>query len=565
MTALLEAPPTTDYVAPRYHYVPDKLGDFGDEIVDMMGLFGRDLDPEQRDAVADLSSYNAHGWVSLESGVKEARQNGKTAGTILPVALYDLFHLRPGRVCWTAHRFKTARGTFEDLMGSEEAPGLLERAPEYMRKIRRINRSHGEEGIYLRNGGSLEFLARENAGTGRGLGGKRNILDEALILKGGLIGGLIPTLAAQPWAHVNYAGSAAFATDDSEHWRNLTKRGRYAQPGQRFIWLEWCAPGGWGTNPCDLKDECPHDGRLGCKYPQCEMGLDCPHTLTAPNCMLDNLEYRRMANHSLGKVREGGTGISVQYVQDERQAMARLPREFGRERLGLDEEPPLVEIAGGIDLDQFAKLGNSRVLPPSESDQMAVVVDMPPDRSEINVALAWIATDPVTQETRPAVMIHTLPGRRWLPEDDSDPVGFLDWLTGRESDEDAGDDGVEGLLQKADLLELAIQAGGPAGSLIKPLGIRGADAWPTFDVKPLTTQECAQAVGHWLDSVKDAAFWHLAQDSVVNAQTGATLRKYGDALMWAREDLSNISPLIAATLALHRLYTEGDGGGPNLY
>lgn len=564
MTALLEAPPL---VAPRYRYVPDtKVGDFGDEIVDMMGLFGRELDPEQQLAVADLSSYDRGGWVSLESGVKEARQNGKTAAVVLPVALFDLFHLRPGRVCWTAHRFKTARGTFEDLMGSDEAPGLLERAPEYMRKIRRVNRSHGEEGIYLRNGGSLEFLARENAGSGRGLGGKRNVLDEALILKGGLIGGLLPTLAAQPWAHVNYASSAAFATDDSAHLRTLTRRGRYAKTGDRFVWLEWCAPGGWGTNPCDLGDECPHDGRLGCRYPMCEMGLDCPHTLTAPNCMLDNLEYRRMANHSLGKTREGGTGISVQYVQDERQAMASLPREFGRERLGLDEEPPTVEIAGGIDLEHFGKLGNTRLMAPTEADQIAVVVDMPPDRSEINVGVAWTATDPVTLETRPSVMVHTLPGRRWLPDGpDAEPVGFLDWLTGREPDAGIGDDGVVGLIQKADLLELAIQAGGPAGSLIKPLKARGVDAWPEFDVKALTTQECSQAVGHWLDAVKDSAFWHLAQDSVVTAQRVAVLRKFGDALMWAREDLSNISPLIAATLALHRLFTEGDGSGPNVW
>lgn len=547
MTALLEAPPL---VAPRYRYVPNtKVGDFGDEIVDMMGLFGRELDAEQQAAVADLSSYDRGGWVALESGIKEARQNGKTAGTILPVALFDLFHLRPGRVCWTAHRFKTARGTFEDLMGSDEAPGLLERAPEYMRKIRRVNRSHGEEGIYLRNGGSLEFLARENAGTGRGLGGKRNILDEALILKGGLIGGLIPTLAAQPWAHVNYASSAAFATDDSAHLRSLTERGRYAKPGDRFIWLEWCAPGGWGTNPCDLEDECPHDGRLGCRYPMCGMGLDCPHTLTAPGCMLDNLEYRRMANHSLGKVRAGGTGISVQYVQDERQSMASLPREFGRERLGLDEEPPRIDAASGVDLQQFARLANPQLLAPGPMDLVAITVDMPPDRSEVNVAVAWIATDPVTQETRPAVMVHTLPG--------TDTI--VDYLTGKPGTDDGG------LLAKADLLELSIQAGGPAGSLIKPLDLRGADAWPEFTVKPLSAQECAQAVGHWRDAVRDGKFWHLGQDQLIKAQGAATLRKYGDALMWAREDLSNISALIAATLALHRLFTEGDGGGPNVW
>lgn len=550
MTATLEAPPSV-YVAPRYRYVPDtKAGDFGPEIVDMMGLFGRELDAEQSDAVADLSAYDRTGnWVALESGVKEARQNGKTAGTVLPVTLFDLFELPPDRICWTAHRFKTARGVFEDLLGSDEAPGILERAPEYMRRIRRINRSHGEEGIYLKSGASLEFLARENSGSGRGLGGKRNVLDEALILKGGLIGGLLPTLAARRMAHVNYASSAAFATPESDHLRSLTRRGRYAAPGDRFIWLEWCAPGGWGTNPCDLAEECPHDGRLGCRYPMCEMGRDCPHTLTAPNCMLDREDYRRMANHTLGR------RISVQYVQDERQAMASLPIEFGRERLGLDEEPPLVGTESGVDLTQFGSLANPRLMAPTEADQIAVVVDMPPDRSEVNIGVAWIATDPLTQATRPAVMVHTLPG--------TDTI--VDYLAGRLLPDGTVDPDNPGMLSQADLIELAIQAGGPAGSLIKPLNARGADAWPSWEVKALSGQECSQAVGHWLDSVKDGTFWHLGQDALGTAQQNATLRKYGDALMWAREDLSNISALIAATLALHRLFTEGDGGGPNIW
>lgn len=555
MTATLEAP---QIVAPRYRYVPDtRVGDFGDEITDMMGLFGRELDAEQQAAVADLSAYDAHGrWVSLESLVKEARQNGKTAGTVLPVALFDLFHLPPDRICWTAHRFKTARSVFEDLFGSDEAPGIIERAPEYLRKIRRVNRSHGEEGVYLRNGASLEFLARENAGSGRGLGGKRNVLDEALILKSGLIGGLLPTLAARSGGglgpHVNYAASAAFATPESDYLRQLTRRGRYATGTDRFIMLEWCAPGGWGTNPCDLKDECPHDGRLGCRFPLCEMGLDCPHTLTAPGCALDNLDYVRAANHTLGR------RISVQYVLDERQSMASIPREYGRERLGWDEEPAELEQAGGVDLDKFATLVNPRLLAPNAVDQAAFVVDMPPDRSEYNVALAWIATDPKTGERRPAVMVHT----QVTSED-----RFVDWLAGREPGTRGEDDpGVEGLVAKVDLLELAVQSGGPAGSLIRLLDARGAEVWPQFGVKALSGQECAQAVGHWRDAIRDGLFWYVdADDKLYNAQKNAALRKHGDALMWAREDGSNISPLFAATLALHRLFTEGGQGGPNVW
>lgn len=553
MTTLLEAPklPLT-YVAPRYHHVPDtKVGDFGDEITDMMGLMGRQLDPEQQQDVADLSSFDAQGkWVALESGVKESRQNGKTAATVLPVALFDLFHLPPDRVCWTAHRFKTAYGTFVDV------DKLLQSAPEYSRQVRRINRSHGEEGFYLKNGASLEFLARESVGSGRGLGGKRNIFDEALILSGGLIGSLLPTMSARSGQglgpHVNYASSAGMATDKSVHLRELTKRGRYATGSDRIIWIERCAPGGWGTNACDLGEECPHDGRLGCRYPLCGLGIDCPHTVDAPDCALDNLGYIQQANHTLGG------RISVQYVLDERRAMHAIPREFGRERLGWDEDPPNIGAGSGVDLEKFAALGNERLMPPGLNDQVVIVVDMPPDRSEVNVWLAWEATDAETLETRPAVMGHVLRAARG---DGKEGLlkRALDFIAGLE-----GNDEDQGLAGKADLVEIVVQAGGPAGSMIAPLNTRGRDAWPSWEVTELAVQQVGQATGHWLDSVRDATFWHLGQEELLKAQRDATLRKTGDALMWAREPGGNISSLMGATLALHRLHTEGNVG-PNVW
>lgn len=531
-------------VTPRYRYVPDTaVGNFGDEIVDMMALMGRQLDPTQARDVADLSSYDKRGrWVSLESGYKEARQNGKTSAVVLPIALFDLFHLPPDRVCWTAHRFKTARGTFDDVLQ------LLEVAPEYARKVRKVSNSHGDEGIYLKSGASFEFLARENAGSGRGLGGKRNVFDEALILKGGLVGSLLPTLSARKLAHVNYASSAALLTEDSNHLRALTKRGRYAEMPDRFIWIEYCAPGGWGTNPCDEGDECPHDGRRGCRFPLCELGKDCPHTLTAPGCALDNLEYVKQANHT------AGDRISWQYLADERIGMANIPREYGRERLGWDEELPEANSESGVDMKAFNGLENTRLMPPGTYDSVALVVDMPPDRSEVNIGVAWEATDPKTGDSKPAVMVHTVT-----------VAEAVDYLTGKPGVEDANGNADEGLIGKADLVELAVQASGPAGSLIAPLNARGRDAWPAWQVKALSSQECAQAVGHWLDSVRDASFWHLGQEKLREAQRNAVLRKYSDAVLWARDDLSNISAVYCATLALHRLFTEGDQGGPNVW
>lgn len=551
MTAQLEAP-ATEAMLPRYRYVPDTaVGNFGEEIVDMMGLMGRELDATQARDVADLSSYDKRGrWVSLESGYKEARQNGKTSGVILPVALFDVFHLPADRVCWTAHRFKTARSTFDDV------DRLLEAAPEYSRRVRKVNRSHGDEGFYLKSGASLEFLARENAGSGRGLGGKRNVFDEALILKGGLIGSLMPTLSARKLAHINYASSAALLTEDSNHLRALTKRGRYATMPERFIWIEYCAPGGWGTNPCDDGQECPHDGRRGCRYPLCAMGKDCPHTLSAPGCAMDNQEYVQQANHT------AGDRISWQYLADERIGMASIPREYGRERLGWDEEFPEIGSESGVDMKAFNALANTRLLPPGTYDSIAVSVDMPPDRSEVNIGVAWLATDPKTNDTRAAVMVHTLTRSEGDAEERAKALTqqAVDYLAGA-----AGDDDDTGLIGKADLLELVIQGGGPAGSLIKPLNARGRADWPAWEVKALSAQESAQAVGYWLDSVRDGVFWHTGQEKLRDAQRDAVLKSYGDALLWARDDLSNISALWCATLALHRLFTEGDQGGPNVW
>lgn len=538
---------TAGIVAPRYRYVPDtKAGDFGAEITDMMGLFGRQLDDEQQAAVADLSSYDSRGrWVALESGVVEARQNGKTAATVLPVTLHDLFHMPPDRICWTAHLFKTARSTFEDV------DKLLEAAPEYSRRVLKISRSHGEEGVYLTNGGSLEFLARENVKSGRGLGGKRTVMDEALIMKPGIISALVPTLSARKWAHVNYASSAALAGAQSDHLRDLVKRGRYAKAGDRFIWLEWCAPGGWGTNPCDEGDNCPHDGRDGCRYPLCELGIDCPHTVNAPNCALDNIALIQQANHSLGREREDGSGISVEYVKDERISMRKDPRGYGRERLGWHDEPPVEVSEGGVNMTRFRALENPDLLPPGLTDTAALVVDQPPrDPADpdsaiesTSIGVAWWVVDPKTGTRKAAIMVHKL--------------GTVD--------ADAVVDFVASLLEKADFGDPGIQASGQAGSLIKPLRTRGEDGWPTWDVHAISEQEAAQAVGFWLDGIKHQRFWHLGQQELLDAQESATLRKYGHALVWQREPGTDISALHAATLALHRLQARGDDSGPNIW
>lgn len=306
-----------DLVRPAYLWVPDRVGSLGDEAADFAKLVGRELDAEQRLAVDAMLSYGPGGrWLALEAAVVEARQNGKTGGILLPVVLYDLFVLPQAtdadRIVWTAHLFRTARDTFTDFCG------LIDGIPELRRQIKKITYSNGEEAIELLSGAKLEFLARSRGG-GRGLGGKRLVMDEALFLSAEAMGALIPTLSAREDPQIIYGSSAGIGTSD--HLRNLRDRGR--KGGDPFlIWAEWCAPGGWDDPPC--------------KY-----GRKCTHMVGVDGCALDDEELWPLANPTLGR------RITYEYIRAERRALP--PEEFGRERMGWFDLPVLVERPISVD------------------------------------------------------------------------------------------------------------------------------------------------------------------------------------------------------------------------
>jgi hypothetical protein len=270
-------------------------------------LAGRVLDAEQVLAVDALLSYGPGGrWVALESAVVEARQNGKTGGVLLPVVLFDLFLLGADRIVWTAHLFKTARDAFAD------AVACIDAAPELSRRVKKVTYANGEEAIELTSGARLEFLARSKGG-GRGLGGKRLVMDEALFLAAEAMGALIPTLSARQDPQINYASSAG--KSESDHLRALRDRGR-AGGDQSLVWVEWCAPGSWDDPPC-------------------ADGPRCAHTVGVPGCALDDEELWPRANPTLGR------RITYSYVRSERRSLPAA--EFGRERLGWYDEDDVVE------------------------------------------------------------------------------------------------------------------------------------------------------------------------------------------------------------------------------
>ena len=363
-----------DLVQPAHLWVPDRVGSYGDEAIDLAELAGRTLDAEQRLAVDAMLSYGPGGrWVALEAAVLEARQNGKTSGILLPVVLADLFLFDADRIVWTAHLFRTARDAFADVVS------LIDGTEYLSRRVKKITYANGEESIELMSGARLEFLARSKGG-GRGLGGKRLIMDEALFLSAESMGALIPTLSAREDPQINYGSSAGLGTSD--HLRALRGRGRKGGDPS-LVWVEWCAPGGWEDPPC-------------------ERGRECPHTAGTEGCALDDETLWPLANPALGR------RITYEFVRAERRA---LPwEEFGRERLGWFDLPLAVD-ERPIEPEDWA--GCALEVPERPPGTPSFFIDCSPGLSSASITAA------VMHAGRPRVELSDYrPGASWLEGED---------------------------------------------------------------------------------------------------------------------------------------------------
>jgi hypothetical protein len=397
-----------ELVDPAYLSVPARVGSYGDEAIDLARAYGRPPDAEQCVAIDAMLSYRAGGrWVALESAVVEPRQNGKTGGIMLPVTLFDLFLLPPDKIAWTAHLFKTARECFQDVVR------IVENCDMLRKRVKKITYANGEEAVELLTGARLEFLARSKGG-GRGIGGKRVVMDEALFLAGEAMGALMPTLSARSMTgnpHIMYGSSAGVL--GSDHLRGLRDRGR-AGGDPSLIWVEWCAPGSWDQPGCDL-------------------GPECPHTTGADGCALDDEALWRFANPALGR------RISAEYVRSERRALP--PEEFGRERMGWFTEP------AGVDVERM--LARWTVCGDDESrpdGRPVFMIDAAPGLSSCAIVAAMWRPDGLPHLE---VIAHE-PGSTWLAA------------------RAAG-------LRRHQPLDWVIDPGGPAGALLPELRLVGID------------------------------------------------------------------------------------------
>ena len=286
-------------VEPAYFTHPDYHQTLGPEVAELGGMIGFEPDPEQVLVLNAMFGLDRRGGrVAFEIAVIGARQNIKT-GLFKLASLGEVFIDDCPLLVWSAHEFSTTQEAFRDLQI------LIENCPFLDRRVKQIHTGHGKESIELKGGARIKFKARTHAG-GRGLSGRRVVLDEAFALQPTHMGALLPTLSAQEDPQVWYGSSAGLA--DSAVLRGVRDRGRPGSPA--MVYIEWCAP----------KNSCAEER--------------CLHMPGTEGCALDDPAMWQLANPQMGR------RIAVDTIRNERLALP--PEEFARERLGWWDEPGLI-------------------------------------------------------------------------------------------------------------------------------------------------------------------------------------------------------------------------------
>lgn len=310
-----------------------------DEAIALAAHAGLPLDDWQQFVLTVGMGEDPDGlWTSLEVAVILSRQNGKGA-VIEARQLAGLFLFDEEVQIFTAHEVKTALNQMRRIVK------LINQTPDLKEQVKAVKYSHGEEGIYLKDGRQLLFMARTD-GSGRGFSGDTVYLDEAMILGSDSVAALLPTLSARPNPQIWYFGSAGIGAK-SVHLGSLRRRGIKGEPGLAF--LEWSA------------ELCTSECRRGCRKHDDPKD---PRTWAKANPAL-------------------GIRITPGFVEKEQRAMSAI--KFAQERLGVGDYPVEEGTWEVISKDAWEAIADvaSQVV-----GTIALSADIPPERTSGAIAIA---------------------------------------------------------------------------------------------------------------------------------------------------------------------------------
>lgn len=462
----------------------------GVEAVALATHAGLILDDWQASILMHMLGERADGtWAAFEVGIVVPRQNGK--GAIIEAReLAGLFLFGEKLIMHSAHEAKTAFEAFRRILT------LIEQTPDLDRRVLRVSRSKGEEGIEVkppshlrdRSGSRLRFMAR-TGGSGRGFSGDVTILDEALGVTSDHMAAIMPTLSARSNPQLIFTTTPP--KDATAFLMALRRRGMAGD--NRLAYFEY----GAGTDG-DAVD-------------------------------LDDVELWRAVNPAMG------IRIAEEFVHAERRTFVDAPNEFRRERLGvwpraLGEGWQVITAQAWED----AKDPGSKVL-----DPVAFGVALSHDHEWASIAVAGRRADGL----RHVEIAHRAPGTAWVK----------DWLFA------PGDDGLN-RVARWNPCAIVVHPGGPAGALIPDLDDAIAKMIPPRKIIKPTERDWAQACGAFYDGVcgvvgpgeeprvvRDVR--HRGQTALTDSARRATKKDLGRAWSWETRVEDDTSPIEAATLA----------------
>lgn len=297
------------------------------EAIQLSSAYALTLDPWQEDVLTSWLARGGDGkFAHQRCLLAVARQNGKNA--IIESYCLFLLCVLGKRIVHTAQQLKTARKAFDRLCK------FFELNDDLNKLVYRIRKTNGQEAIELKNGGSIEFVARGSA-SGRGFSVDVVIFDEAQFLTDEQIAAILPTMTTSQDFQVIYTGTPPEKDSEGEVFARVRKN---AQEGANDVsYFEW------GILEFDEKK-------------------------------LDDIEIVKMTNPAFGY------RVNEKVVANERAQLSDLG--FARERLGYWREPMGTKLFSGEAWREML------VDEPGEPEKRAFGVKFSVDESTVCVAVA---------------------------------------------------------------------------------------------------------------------------------------------------------------------------------
>jgi hypothetical protein len=146
---------------PLIELVPPAGSSVGADMVELVAGYDLVADPWQERVLVGAGGEREDGkHAAFEVGVVVPRQNGKD-GILEMRTLGGLLILEEELITYSAHQFDTSLEAFRRLLF------YFENYDELTRRVKRISKSHGEEGIELLTGQRVRFRTR-TAGVAAG-------------------------------------------------------------------------------------------------------------------------------------------------------------------------------------------------------------------------------------------------------------------------------------------------------------------------------------------------------------------------------------------------------------